>query len=52
VAHPTSCKIGTGSFLGVKCRRGMLLTTHPFLVPRSWKSRAILLPTLWVTPVL
>jgi hypothetical protein len=28
-AHPASCKIGTGSFLGVKCGRGVLLTTHP-----------------------
>ena len=27
----------------------MLLTTHPLLVPRSWKSRAIPLPTLWAT---
>ena len=26
---------------GVKCGRGVLLTTHPLLVPRSWKSRAI-----------
>ena len=25
----------------------MLLTTHPLLVPQSWKSRAIPLPTLW-----
>jgi len=33
-----------------KCGRGMLLTTHPLLVPRSWKSRAIPLPTLWATP--
>ena len=30
----------------VKCGRGVLLTTHPLLVPRSWKSRAIPLPTL------
>jgi len=37
-------------FPGVKCGRGVLLTTHPFLVPRSWKSRAINLPTLWATP--
>jgi len=29
------------------CIRGVLLTTHPLLVPRSWKSRAIPLPTLW-----
>ena len=34
-------EIGTGSFPGVKCGRGVLLTTHPLLVPRSWKSRAI-----------
>jgi len=25
-----SCKMGTGSFPGVKCGRGVLLTTHPF----------------------
>ena len=43
-------KMGTGSFLGVKCGWGVLLTTHPLLVPRSWKSRAIPLPTLWATP--
>jgi len=49
-AHPASCKMGTGSFQGVKCGRGVLLTTHPFLVSWSWKSRAIHLPTLWVTP--
>jgi len=41
---------GNGSFPGVKCGRGVLPTTHPLLVPRSWKSRAIPLPTLWVTP--
>ena len=49
-AHPASCKMGTGSFPGVKCRRGVLLTTHPLLVQRSWKSRAVTLPTLWATP--
>ena len=49
-AHPASCKMGTGSFPEVNCGRGMLLTTHPLLVPRSWKSRAIALPTLWATP--
>ena len=49
-AHPASCKIGRGSFSGVKCGRGVLLTTHPLLVPQSWKSRAIPLPTLWATP--
>ena len=49
-AHPASCKMGTGSFPGVKCGRSVLLTTHHLLVPRSWKSRAIPLPTLWATP--
>ena len=49
-AHPASCKMGTGSFPGVKCGRGVLLTTHPLVVPWSWKSRAIPLPTLWATP--
>jgi len=39
-----------GLSLGVKCGRGVLLTNHPLLVPRSWKSRAIPLPTLWATP--
>jgi len=27
----------------------VLLTTHPLLVPRSWKRRATFLPTIWVT---
>ena len=49
-AHPASCTMGTGSFSGVKSGRGVLLTTHPLLVLRSWKSRAIPLPTLWATP--
>ena len=35
---------------GVKCGRDVLLTTHPLLVPRSCKSTAIPLPTLWATP--
>ena len=34
---------------GVKCGQSVLLTTHPLLVPQSWKSRAIPLPTLWAT---
>jgi hypothetical protein len=34
-AHPASCTMGTRSFLGVKCGRGELLTTHPVIVPRS-----------------
>jgi len=49
-AHPASCKMGTGFFPGVKCGQGVLLTTHPLLVPQSRKSRAIPLPTLWATP--
>jgi len=28
---------------GVKCGRGVLLTTHPLLVPRSWKGRELYL---------
>jgi len=31
-AHPASCKVCTGSFPGIKCGRGVLLTTHPLLV--------------------
>jgi len=49
-AHPASCTMGTGSFPGVKCGRGVTLTTHPLLVPWSRKSRDIPLPTLWATP--
>jgi len=48
-AHPASCTMRTGSFLEVKYGRGVMLTTQPFPVPRSQKSRAIPLPTLWVT---
>jgi len=33
-----SCKMGTGSFPGVKSGRGVTLTPHPFLVPRSRKT--------------
>ena len=33
-AHPASCKMGTGSFPGVKSGRGVTLTPHPRLVPR------------------
>ena len=38
-----------GRSQGVKCGRAVLLTTHSLLVSRSWKSRAIPLPTLWAT---
>ena len=34
-AHPASCKMDTGIFPGVRCGRGVTLTSHPFLVPRS-----------------
>jgi hypothetical protein len=35
-AHPASCKMGTRSFPGVKCGRGVLLTTHTRIVSWSW----------------
>jgi len=41
--------MGTGSFRGVKYGRSVLLTTHSLLMPRSWKSGAKPLPTLWGT---
>jgi hypothetical protein len=44
-AHPASCTIGTGSFLGVKWP-GRGADHPPLLVPRSRKSRAIPLSTL------
>ena len=34
-AHPASCTMGTGSFPGVRCGRGVTLTPHPLLVMRS-----------------
>jgi hypothetical protein len=43
-AHPAYYKMGAGSFPGVKCGQCVLLTTHPLLAPRSWKSRAIPIP--------
>jgi hypothetical protein len=34
--HPASCTMGTGVLSpGVKRGRGVMLTTHPYLVPRS-----------------
>ena len=47
--HPASGTMGTRSFPGVKYFRGVLLTTHPLVVPRSWKNRSIPLTTLWAT---
>ena len=34
-AHPASCIMGIGSFPGVNNGQGVLLTTHPLLVPWS-----------------
>jgi hypothetical protein len=34
-AHPASCTMGTGYFPGVESGRGVTLTPHPLLVPRS-----------------
>jgi len=34
-AHPASCTVGTGCSPEIKCGRGVTLTPHPFLVPRS-----------------
>jgi hypothetical protein len=41
-AHPASCTVGTGGSFprGAKRGRGVMLTTHPLLVPRSRKSRS------------
>ena len=50
-AHPTSCTMGTGSFPGVKSGRGVLLTAHPLLAPRSWKSTPVWAETGPVTGV-
>jgi hypothetical protein len=39
--HPASCTMGTGGpFPGAKRGRGVMLTTHPHLVPRSRVSRS------------
>jgi hypothetical protein len=34
-AQPASCTMGTASFPGVSCGRGVTLTLHPLLVQRS-----------------
>ena len=46
-AHQAPCKMGTGSFPGMKSGRGLTLTPHPLLVPWSRKSRAIPLLLPW-----
>jgi hypothetical protein len=40
-AHPAACKMGSGSFPGVESGRGVTLTPHTLLVPRS-KNRVVL----------
>jgi hypothetical protein len=40
-AHPVSCTMSTVSFPGVEIGRGVTLTPHPLLVPRS-KHRAFI----------
>ena len=37
-AHTASCTMVTGSLPGVKYDLGVLMTTHPLLVQRLWKS--------------
>jgi len=50
--HTASCTMVTGSFLGVKRGRGVVLTPYPLLVLWSRKSRVIPLLPLWaVRPV-
>ena len=39
-AHPASCTMGTGSFLGVKSGQGVTLTPHPLLVPLVIKEQS------------
>jgi hypothetical protein len=39
-AHPASCPMGTRGFPGVKRGRGVMMTTHPHLVPRLRMSRS------------
>jgi len=34
-AHPASCTMGTGSYPGVRCCRGVTLTPHLLLLQRS-----------------
>jgi len=45
-AHPSSCTMGTGSFPGVRCCRGVTLTPHPLLCIGLKQSRAIPLLSL------
>ena len=58
IFHPSRLALGSiqpplqwvpGLSRGVKYGWGVLLNTHPLLVPQSWKSRALPIPTLWAT---
>jgi hypothetical protein len=40
-AHPASCTMGNGPFLGVESRRSVTLTSNPLLVPRSEKQSRV-----------
>jgi hypothetical protein len=44
--HPASCVMGTGSFPGVRCGRGVTLTPHLLLVPRSYTVELYEIPLL------
>ena len=46
-AHPVSCKMGTGSSPGVKCGRGLLLTTHLLLVESAYLNQYCNYATDW-----
>jgi len=50
ISPHNSAKMGTGSSPGGKVQPGRAADHSPLLVPRSWKSRAIPLPTVWATP--
>ena len=39
-AHPASCKMGTGSFSGVKSGRGVTLTPYHLLMPLVMKEQS------------
>ena len=47
-AHPASYTMGSVSFPGIKRGQGVTLIPLPFLVPWSWKGRAIPQLPLWV----
>jgi hypothetical protein len=41
-AHPASSTMGTGSFPRVESGRGVMLTPHPLLVPRTKQHRRVI----------